>query len=104
MQPLIFLLSTLLVVFLCMQLKENAPFHLEEAVNSLSRFMSSQKCSETTGSPRYSYRHYYKESLLGTAVRALFQLRHLYDCTKKAITEFCTESIVATIASVIDAN
>ena len=43
MQPLIFLLSTLLVVFLCMQLKENAPFHLEEAVNSLSRFMSSQK-------------------------------------------------------------
>ena len=74
-------------------------FHLEEAVNSLSRFMSSQKCSETTGSPRYSYRHYYKESLLGTAVRALFQLRHLYDCTKKAITDFCTESIVATIAS-----
>lgn len=71
--------------FLCMQLKENAPFHLEEAVNSLSRFMSSQKCSETTGSPRYSYRHYYKESLLGTAVRALFQLRHLYDCIKKLL-------------------
>ena len=43
MQPLIFLLSTLLVVFVCMQLKENAPFHVAEAVHSLFRFMSLQK-------------------------------------------------------------
>jgi len=31
-------------------------------------------------------------------MRASFPLRHLYDGTKKAITKFCTESIVATIA------
>ena len=36
--------------------------------------------------------------------QAVHSLRHLYDWRKKAITEFCMESIVATIASVIDAN
>ena len=82
MQPLIFLLSTLLVVFVCMQLKENAPFHLEEAMNSLSRFMSLQKWSETTGSHRYGYYRYYEEFLIGTAVHAPSPLRHLYDCKK----------------------
>ena len=44
------------------------------------------------------------ELLLGIAIHASFPLRHLYDENKKAITEFCTESIVATIASVTDVN
>ena len=41
---------------------------------------------------------------LGNTIHARLPQRHLYDCIKNAITEFCTESIVAIIASVIDAK
>ena len=42
--------------------------------------------------------------MIGIAIHASFPLRHLYDDTKKAITKFYTESIVAIIASVTDMN
>ena len=91
MQPIFFLFSTLLVVFSVQVTKRECyiPY--------------SKSCALTKSSLRL-YRKSNTEFLLGTAIHASFPLRHLYDENKKAITEFCTESIVAIIASVIDAN
>ena len=85
MQPIFFLFSTLLVVFSVQVTKREC-------------YIQTSQSRARTNSSLWLYRKSNMEFLLGTAIHASFPLRHFYDGTKKAITKFCTESIVATTA------